>query len=87
MHRVRAGSTSTVLSNLKSIELGRMGSKGGSDAIGPEPDREWLTDAPKGISRSGRAGKGVGLELMAGGGAAADFFMAVPDAKIAQRLN
>ena len=62
-----------------------MGSKGGSDAIGPEPDREWLSRSAEGISRSGRAGKGVGLELMAGG--ARPLIMAVPDAKIAQRLN
>ncbi len=43
------GSTSTVLSNLNPLNWVGMGSKGGSDAIGPEPDREWLTDPPKGF--------------------------------------
>jgi hypothetical protein len=43
------GSTSTVLSNLNPLSWVGMGSKSGSDAIGPEPDREWLTDPPKGF--------------------------------------
>ena len=43
------GSTSTVLSNLNPLNWVGMGSKSGSDAIGPEPDREWLTDPPKGF--------------------------------------
>lgn len=43
------GSTSTVISNLNPLNWVGMGSKSGSDAIGPEPDREWLTDPPKGF--------------------------------------
>ncbi len=43
------GSTSTVLSNLNPLNWVGMGSKSGSDAVGPEPDREWLTDPPKGF--------------------------------------
>jgi hypothetical protein len=43
------GSTSTVLSNLNPLNWVGMGNKSGSDALGPEPDREWLTDPPKGF--------------------------------------
>ena len=43
------GSTSTVLSNLNPLNWVGMGSKSGSDPIGHEPDREWLTDPPKGF--------------------------------------
>ncbi len=43
------GSTSTALSNLNPLNWVGMGNKSGSDALGPEPDREWLTDPPKGF--------------------------------------
>ncbi len=42
------GSTSTVLGNLNPLNWVGMGSKN-SQPLGPEPDREWLTDPPKGF--------------------------------------
>jgi hypothetical protein len=42
------GSTSTVLSNLNPLNWVGMGGKS-AEPLGPEPDREWLTDPPKGF--------------------------------------
>jgi hypothetical protein len=42
------GSTSSMLSNLNPLNWVGMGGKG-SAPLGPEPDREWLTDPPKGF--------------------------------------
>jgi hypothetical protein len=41
------GSTSTVLSNLNPLNWVGMGKS--AEPLGPEPDREWLTDPPKGF--------------------------------------
>jgi hypothetical protein len=41
------GSTSTVLSNLNPLNWVGMGKS--AAPLGPEPDREWLTDPPKGF--------------------------------------
>jgi len=41
------GSTSTVLGNLNPLNWVGMGK--GAEPLGPEPDREWLTDPPKGF--------------------------------------
>ena len=40
------GSTSTVLGNMNPLNWFGMGKK---EPLGPEPDREWLTDPPKGF--------------------------------------
>jgi hypothetical protein len=40
------GSTSTVLGNINPLNWFGMGKK---EPLGPEPDREWLTDPPKGF--------------------------------------
>jgi len=40
------GSSSTVLGNLNPLHWFGMGKK---EQLGPEPDREWLTDPPKGF--------------------------------------
>ena len=42
------GSGSSVLSNLNPLKWVGMG-KSDATALGPEPDREWLTDPPKGF--------------------------------------
>jgi hypothetical protein len=42
------GQTSSVLGNLNPLNWVGMGSKS-SQPLGPEPDREWLTDPPKGF--------------------------------------
>ena len=42
------GSSSSVLSNLNPLKWVGMGGKSAT-ALGPEPDREWLTDPPKGF--------------------------------------
>ena len=42
------GSSSSVLSNLNPLKWVGMGGKS-AEALGPEPDREWLTDPPKGF--------------------------------------
>jgi hypothetical protein len=41
------GSTSTVLGNLNPLNWVGMGKS--AEPLGPEPDREWLTDPPKGF--------------------------------------
>jgi hypothetical protein len=41
------GSTSSVLSNLNPLNWVGMGKS--AEPLGPEPDREWLTDPPKGF--------------------------------------
>src|SRR5271169_654704 len=41
------GSTSTVLGNLNPVNWVGMGKS--AEPLGPEPDREWLTDPPKGF--------------------------------------
>jgi hypothetical protein len=43
------GTTSTALGNLNPLNWVGLGSKSGSQPLGPEPDREWLTDPPKGF--------------------------------------
>ena len=43
------GTSSTVLSNLNPLKWVGMGGKSDAAAVGPEPDREWLTDPPKGF--------------------------------------
>jgi hypothetical protein len=42
------GTSSSVLSNLNPLKWVGMG-KSDAAALGPEPDREWLTDPPKGF--------------------------------------
>jgi hypothetical protein len=42
------GSSSSVLNNLNPLKWVGMGGKSDT-ALGPEPDREWLTDPPKGF--------------------------------------
>ena len=56
------GSTSTVLGNHQSIELVRNGEA--AQPLGPEPDREWLTDPPKGFRAPVEAAAGVGQKLI-----------------------
>jgi hypothetical protein len=57
------GSTSSALGNLNPLNWVGMGSKN-SQPLGPEPDREWLTDPPKGFrapvepSQQGQAPQG-----------------------------
>jgi hypothetical protein len=50
------GSGSSVLSNLNPLKWVGMGKS--NAALGPEPDREWLTDPPKGFRAPVAAGQG-----------------------------
>ena len=43
------GSSTSMLSNLNPLKWVGMGGKSDAAALGPEPDREWLTDPPKGF--------------------------------------
>lgn len=49
------GSTSTVLGSVNPLNWFGMGKK---DTLGPEPDREWLTDPPKGFRAPVEPAKG-----------------------------
>ena len=59
------GSTSSVLGNLNPLNWVGMGKS--AVPLGPEPDREWLTDPPKGfrapVEPYSKDGAGIGLEL------------------------
>jgi hypothetical protein len=50
------GSTSTVLGNLNPLNWVGMGKS--AEPLGPEPDREWLTDPPKGFRAPVQPGQG-----------------------------
>jgi len=50
------GSSSSVLSNLNPLKWVGMGKS--NAALGPEPDREWLTDPPKGFRAPVEAAQG-----------------------------
>ena len=56
------GSGSTVLGNLNPLNWVGLGKS--AQPLGPEPDREWLTDPPKGFRAPVGPHAGVGQELI-----------------------